>query len=149
VPAERRKLHAHIDPRNGDSADLLLVLLAHPQDGVGRLVDVVEVEERSSIIEVLIHRFGGFELREAGAILVHWQIGSILDSYLMLLQHFGVLQAHAVNNLPILILHLRLSRGARFLKFELVLSLEVLSIVGEGLDVVLLFFFVECLDYNR
>jgi hypothetical protein len=54
VPAECREQHTHINPGDGDSTDFLLVLFADLENGALRLVDIVEVEGRSCIIEVFV-----------------------------------------------------------------------------------------------
>ena len=41
MPAERRKLHAHIHPRYSNSTDLLIVGLADLQNGLWRLINIV------------------------------------------------------------------------------------------------------------
>lgn len=45
MPAKGRKLHTHIDPRNGDPTNFLVIAVGHTKDGLGGFVCVVEVEE--------------------------------------------------------------------------------------------------------
>jgi hypothetical protein len=44
MPAKGRELHAHVNPWNGDSANFLVVLIGHAENGTVGSVCVVEVE---------------------------------------------------------------------------------------------------------
>lgn len=65
VPTKSRELHAHVHPRDGNSAYFLIVLLTNFKDGPWRLVDIVQVEVGSGIVEILIAGLRGFKLRKA------------------------------------------------------------------------------------
>lgn len=146
MPAEGGELHAHIDPRNRNSADLLIILLRHPEYGIGWFIDIVEVEERSSIVKVLIDRLGGLVLREAWSIVMGWQIGRVLYRYLIFLLKLGVLHTNSIYYLPILILHLSFLGGSFFLEPKFIALLEILSVFGKGFNAVGLYLLIERLD---
>lgn len=44
MPTKRGELHTHIDPRNGHTANLFLSSLCHAEDGVVRLINIVQIE---------------------------------------------------------------------------------------------------------
>jgi len=54
MPAERGKHHAHIDPRNGDAADFLIVLFRNFENRARRLKHIVEVIKTAGIVKMLI-----------------------------------------------------------------------------------------------
>jgi hypothetical protein len=62
---------------------------------------------------------------------MHGQIGSVLDGYLIFLLSLGISIFHAFDNTPVLKLPLRLVRLALLGKFELVVVLKILGVVGE------------------
>ena len=70
MPTKGRELHTHIHPRNGNSAYFLIVLLTNFKDGAWRLVDIIQIEVGSGIVEVFITSFRSFELWEARPILM-------------------------------------------------------------------------------
>jgi hypothetical protein len=70
MPAESGKLHAHIDPRNGHPTYFFLIILCNFEDGLGRLIYVVEIKAICSIIKILIHSLGSLKNWEARPILM-------------------------------------------------------------------------------
>jgi hypothetical protein len=56
MPAEGRKLHTHIDPRDGDSTNFLIVVLAYLENGARRLIHVIEVIKAVGIVKMLVSR---------------------------------------------------------------------------------------------
>lgn len=149
MPAKGGELHAHINPRNGNSTNLLIILLRHTEDGAGRFINIVEIEERSSIVKVLINRFRRLVLREARSILMSRQIGRVLYRYLISLLKPRDLQSSPIYYLPILILHLGFLSGSFFLEPKLIILLEILSVLGKGFYAVGFFLLIEGLGYIK
>ncbi len=76
------------------------------------------------------------------------QVSSVFYGHLVLFLQFGVSRIRAVDNAPILGLHLGLRGQPLFFEPEAIVPLEILRVLGEGLDVVTLNFLVEGLCYN-
>lgn len=95
MPAESCKLHAHIDPGNSDAAHLVLLFLNHPQQGVGRLVQVVEIEQVAFVFKVRVQPIMNFAGGEATAVKGGGKVCPVLHSHLIRLVlipttvHFG------------------------------------------------------------
>lgn len=70
MPAKSGELHSHINPRNSDPTDLLVILFGDFEDGGRRFVDIVEVPIVARIVEVFITKFRRFELRKTGTKLM-------------------------------------------------------------------------------
>jgi hypothetical protein len=147
MPTKRWKEHAHVDPRDGDSTDLFVVLVAHFEYRSGRFINVVEVEKGVGIIEVGVGSFGIRKSRETRAILMGGQISSVLHSKFGLVRIGMEWGGFPVNDVPILVLKLGLESGSEPAVLELVVFFEVLGEVGEGVDIVRLLFFLERLHY--
>lgn len=143
MPAEGRELHAHIYPRDGNSTNFLIILIRHAEDGAGRFVDVVEIEEGSSIVKVLISVLRRLVLREARSVVMTGEIGSILYRYLISLLQLRVLCSNSIYYLPVLIFHLRLLGSSLLLEPEPIPFLEILSILSEGFNAVCLYPLIE------
>jgi hypothetical protein len=147
MPAKSGKLHAHIDPGDGNSTNLFIIFLSYFKDGWGGFINIVKVPKIGSIIEAFIAKFRGLKLWKPWAKLMRWQISSILNSFLILLLQFRIVSINTIYHLPILIFHACLMRSSYFFKFELVGLLIVFSVVSKGFNAILFFFLIKSL-YN-
>jgi len=146
MPAEGWKEHTHIDPRNSNSADLLIIVLSDLKDGRVGLVDIVDIERWQSIIEVVVSWFGTGIHRESWAVLMYRQISSIFNGNFVLLLNFGVVAFNSSYNVPVLIFHLWFFSLSFDFKLGLVCLFEVFCIVGKRFDAVLFDALVEGLN---
>lgn len=146
MPTKCRELHAHIHPRYGHPTYLLIILLTDFEDRPRGFIDIIQIEKGSRIVKMLVSGFGSFELGEPRSILMSRQISSIFYGDLILFLQFGISDGGTINDAPILALHLWLSGKASFFEAEAILSFEVLCILREWLNIITLYFLVECLS---
>jgi hypothetical protein len=86
MPTKTRKLHAHIDPRNGNPTNLLVIFITHLQHRLGRLIYVIQIKIRCGIVKVLVRCFSSGESGKARTITMSREISSILDGDLKLIK---------------------------------------------------------------
>jgi len=68
MPAESSKHHPYRHPRNSDSTNLVLLIFNHPQERVGGLVDVIQVEQVALVFKVRVQPIMNFAARKPASI---------------------------------------------------------------------------------
>ncbi len=145
MPAEGRKKHPHIHPRDSHPADFFFITLSYPQNGGGGLVNVIEVVKGSYIIEKSIGCVLSVVKRKSTAVPVRGKICCIFHCCLNLPSLILALRSHCA---PILILSLRFKGMTYSWKLKLVPFCKILSVFSERLYSVLLFLFIKSLNYE-
>ena len=134
MPAEGWKQHSHIYPGHSDTAYFLATFLAYLQNRAGSLVDVAEIEVRSSIFEVLVRGLAGLVQRKARAVVMNREVCSILNSHFVLIVVFRITAFlfRSSDDIPELILKLGFLGPSFFRKLESIIFLEFFCHMSVG-----------------
>ena len=149
MPAKSRKHHAHVDPRNSNPTNFLVVFLRNLQNRTIRLVHIVEVELRLCIIEVLISCLDTLVQWKTRTVLVNRKISSVLDCHFIFLGCLRIISGNTLDQFPVLVFKLGFFGTTFPGKFEFIIFLKFFGHVGEGPDIVLLIFLVESLNNKK
>lgn len=84
MPAKSSKLHAHVHPRQGYPADLLLLLPDDAQQRGGRTIQIVEIEEVGLVLKICVEPVVELSSGEAASVLRRGQIGGIFHCHLII-----------------------------------------------------------------
>jgi hypothetical protein len=85
MPAKGGELHAHVHPRQGDAANLLLFLSDDAQEGSGRPIGVVEVEEVCLVLEISVQPVVDLPCGETASVVGGGQVRSVFNRHLVVL----------------------------------------------------------------